>query len=56
MWIAPFDQIDFPGALPFLDLAFTQQSGLKRLVNLKPDEAVNTVFRCKAGDGSGFMF
>ena len=50
-----FNQIDFPLALPLLDLPFPDQRRLKAFMGFEPHETVHTVFGGKAGDGPCFV-
>ena len=52
MRVFAFNQIDFPVALPLLDLSFPDQRCLKAFMGFEPHEPVNPVFRGKAGDSS----
>src|SRR5215471_513338 len=50
-----FNQIDFPVALPLLDLPFPDQRCLKAFMGFEPHETVHAVFGGKAGDGACFV-
>lgn len=55
MRIFAFNQIDFPVALPLLDLPFPDQCCLKALMGFEPHETVHAVFGGKAGDDACFV-
>jgi hypothetical protein len=55
MRVFALDQIDFPVALPLLDLPFPGQRCLKAFMGFEPHKTVNAVFGGKAGDGPCFV-
>ena len=55
MRVFAFDQIDFPVALPLLDLPFPDERCLKAFMAFEPHETVHAVFGGKAGDGACFV-
>lgn len=49
--VGGFDQLDFPGALPFLDALFAEVGAVESGVGFVPDQTGNIVFSGVAGDG-----
>src|SRR5205823_7568130 len=49
MRVVALDQVEFPLALPFLDLLFPADRRLDRVVRLEPDQSIDTIARCEAG-------
>jgi hypothetical protein len=47
--VVALEQIDFPVALPFLELFFAAQHGSRRFVSLKPNQQLDLVSLGEAG-------
>src|SRR5262245_37343599 len=50
-----FDELQFPRAIPLLDLSFAYQSGLARLMLLVPNQQLHSIVTGKSRHGSGPM-
>lgn len=49
--VGDFDQLDFPGAFPFLDTLFAEVGAVEGGVGFVPDQPGNIIFAGVAGHG-----
>ena len=55
MRVALLDQLDLPGAKPFLEALFVGDAGVDGVAAFGPDEAVQTVAAAEVRAGAGAM-
>ena len=53
--VVGFDQLDFPGSLPLLDLFLAADRSVPQRMNLEPDQTVDAISRREAGNRVGFV-